>query len=368
MYKVKDYKFETEKEAKEAQSELKAVEYLRTKVDMNQPQAALEIYRQLIDQDIFHTIVGYDFLKGLQNFLRTSPAVDNKDIPQIPDALAQGVLPKITNDAQQQGRQKPEGGVQATAKAPAPEPVPLSSLTPVPKLNEQAHREAEAEEAARGRASKKKAEKKERKPRREKRSGRERGKKERKPLFSFLKRKKVENDAPREKKGEEGSSGGVDGRYKRYAYMFGATTAVLSVALIAMILIAMTGNHPTILDYKNKVINEYSSWEQDLSNKEKELKSREKDVEFRENALQNQTFAPKKSSNGGQQNETVVTEGAGTESSGDEATQGTIPAEDTGAQGTVPAGDAGALQTVPAEDTGAQGTVPDGDAGAGTTP
>ncbi|MBQ7678069.1 MAG: hypothetical protein IJT32_07530, partial [Lachnospiraceae bacterium] len=71
MYKLKDYKFETEAEAKEAQSELRAVDYLRTKVNMDQPEAALEIYRQLLDQDIFHTVVGYDFLKSLQSYLRS---------------------------------------------------------------------------------------------------------------------------------------------------------------------------------------------------------------------------------------------------------------------------------------------------------
>ena len=75
MYRVKDYRFESEKDAKEAQSELRAVEYLRTKVNMDQPEAALEIYKQLLSEEIFHTIVGYDFLKGLKNFLLTSPAV-----------------------------------------------------------------------------------------------------------------------------------------------------------------------------------------------------------------------------------------------------------------------------------------------------
>ncbi len=326
MYKVKDYKFESEKDAKEAQSELRAVDYLRTKVDMEQPQAALEIYKQLIEQNIFHTIVGYDFLKGLQNFLRTSSAIDNRDIPQIPDELAQSILPKIDAVPKPEAASAGTKGAAAAGKTAgtkgagkAAEPVPLSSLTPVPKLNEEAHREAEEEEkakkAAAGRRSRR--DKASEKKAREKKPSE---KKERRPLFSFLKKDKPSADGKKDATTADGKKDGtsgdrkkdkasearqknrtkkaaaeaVDGRYKRYAFLFGGTTVVLAVTVIVMILISMTGDNPTILDYENKLINRYSDWETELTNKEKELKSRENDVEFRENALQNQTFAPKK--------------------------------------------------------------------------
>ncbi len=254
MYRVKDYKFETEQEAKEAQSELRAVDYLRTKINMDEPEAALEIFKQLLDQDIFHTIVGYDFLKSLQNFLRTSASVDNAAIPQIPDSLAQSVLPKLPKS-----EPKPEPKA-APVKKPAVEPIPLSQLTPVPKLNEMAH-EQEAAAA------------KEEKKEKEKTSRPKKGK------------------ALRIKKDRTKVLEGSD-KYRTLAYTFGATTVILLIAVIIMFALTLTSDNPTILDYETKLINKYAAWEAELSEKETELKSREADITFREEAIRSQTFAP----------------------------------------------------------------------------
>lgn len=246
MYKVKDYRFETEEEAREAKSELKAVDFLRTKIDMNEPEAALAIFKQLIDQDIFHTIVGYDFLKGLQNFLRSSAAIDNADIPQIPDSLARSVLPKMdTEVAAADNRAEPQAG----------EPVQAEKGTDKAK-----------EEAAAEKGKKKKADPAKKPVKKGAGSKRKRKpKRERKPRISD------EQDL---------------GQYQRLAYIFMATTVILFLAIVAMFAITLTSGNPTIINYENEILDKYSEWEETLDAKEQELKQREADIEKKEQAWQ----------------------------------------------------------------------------------
>lgn len=67
----------------EAKKEQSAIEYLTKQLDMNEPSTVMKVYRQIISQKLFHTQVGYDFLKGLQNYLVTNPDIDNTQIDTI---------------------------------------------------------------------------------------------------------------------------------------------------------------------------------------------------------------------------------------------------------------------------------------------
>lgn len=67
----------------EARKEQKAIEYLISQMDMNQIENVQKIYNQIITQKLFHTPVGYDFLKDLQGRLLQDPTVDNSQVPLI---------------------------------------------------------------------------------------------------------------------------------------------------------------------------------------------------------------------------------------------------------------------------------------------
>lgn len=54
--------------------------------------------------------------------------------------------------------------------------------------------------------------------------------------------------------------------------------AVLVVLVIAMFVISQTGNSPTILNYKQALINRYSSWEEELKSREKVIRDKEKEL------------------------------------------------------------------------------------------
>lgn len=67
----------------EARKEQKAIEYLTSQMDMNLIENVQKIYNQIITQKLFHTPVGYDFLKDLQGRLLQDPTVDNSQVPLI---------------------------------------------------------------------------------------------------------------------------------------------------------------------------------------------------------------------------------------------------------------------------------------------
>ncbi len=67
----------------EAKKEQRAIEFLTKQLDMDVPNTVLKVYKQIIRQQLFHTPIGYDFLRGLQNYLYTNPDIDNNDIETI---------------------------------------------------------------------------------------------------------------------------------------------------------------------------------------------------------------------------------------------------------------------------------------------
>ena len=50
---------------------------------------------------------------------------------------------------------------------------------------------------------------------------------------------------------------------------------VLVVLVILLFVISQTGSNPTILNYKTKIINQYTSWEQELEQREKIVEEKE---------------------------------------------------------------------------------------------
>ena len=50
---------------------------------------------------------------------------------------------------------------------------------------------------------------------------------------------------------------------------------ILFILVIVLFFISMTGNTPTVLNYRNAIENEYSSWEQELTNREKAIREKE---------------------------------------------------------------------------------------------
>lgn len=83
-YRVDGFSFESEEEARQAKKEVDGIAYIRTQTKMNDPDVIFSLYNRLVEQQIFETVVGIEFLRELQNYLESVPYIKKEDIVPIP--------------------------------------------------------------------------------------------------------------------------------------------------------------------------------------------------------------------------------------------------------------------------------------------
>ena len=106
-YKAEGYSFYTEKDAALAENERRKIEYLEARLDYNQPESILRIYKKAIDDRVFKSPVGLLFLKNLQMYLLNQPEINHEDVDVIPLYVSfEGEFREVPNPARD--RVKPE--------------------------------------------------------------------------------------------------------------------------------------------------------------------------------------------------------------------------------------------------------------------
>ena len=68
-------------------------------------------------------------------------------------------------------------------------------------------------------------------------------------------------------------------RNKMYKALVGVVICV--IAMIAMLVITLTSNLPTIINYRTKIVDEYSTWEKELNEREEALREYEESLDQR---------------------------------------------------------------------------------------
>lgn len=81
---VGGYVFYTEKDAQLARAEEHKIKYLEERIDYNMPDSIKYIYEKAIQERIFKTPVGLQYLKHLQDFLLEQPGIETESVPAIP--------------------------------------------------------------------------------------------------------------------------------------------------------------------------------------------------------------------------------------------------------------------------------------------
>ena len=81
-YVVDGYLFVMKSEAQAAQKELQGVRYLQKNNNLKDIKVVQQVYYKLLEQGIFHTPVGLNFLKSLQNQLNHKGV--SEELPPIP--------------------------------------------------------------------------------------------------------------------------------------------------------------------------------------------------------------------------------------------------------------------------------------------
>lgn len=80
---VNGFLFSTSKEFEQGKSEFETITYLREKSDLSNPRTVLKLYNKLIESDTFHTMVGYVFLKELQDIIVKANIIKEEELSKI---------------------------------------------------------------------------------------------------------------------------------------------------------------------------------------------------------------------------------------------------------------------------------------------
>lgn len=70
VWEVSGFVFENEEQAKLAKKEVEGIQYIHDNMNMDNPQMVQEIYQRIMAQELFHTPIGYAYLKELQDYLK----------------------------------------------------------------------------------------------------------------------------------------------------------------------------------------------------------------------------------------------------------------------------------------------------------
>ena len=245
--------------------EQKAIDYLRSQLDMGDPKTVLVVYSQIIEQDVFHTQVGFDFLQELKDYLTATPVIDNEEIPDFYNPAKEPPPAEFERE---------ESDLSLTVEVGAVPPAPAVTLSPdileTPDLfsEPEAAPVAAPEEAPRagtgsGTGAKEKSSRK-------KRVG----------LFRRT-QKEVATPAP----------GRTEGGSYRLLFLYSVfVNLVLIVMVIAMFVLTLTSDSPNIINYRTKLEDEYASWDEELTKREQELRKWEQELSETQQELEGELY------------------------------------------------------------------------------
>lgn len=89
------------------------------------------------------------------------------------------------------------------------------------------------------------------------------------------KERQREKEKAKNKKEQKKEGKNYKGRYQ----FFMVTSLILLISVVSMMLLAATSDNVNILNYENKLIDKYSSWEQELEEREQAVKEQEQALE-----------------------------------------------------------------------------------------
>ncbi len=213
---VDGFVFADEKAAQKARQEEDSIQYIKERLDMENPRMVLEMYHKLLAERVFETPIGLLYLKELQNYLLMSPELHGEQVEAI-------FLPE-NSDAVQAAVSKEE-----KTKRPQEE----KAMTPQAEARHQETLEWYVEKLEESRQQER---------------------------LSDYRRRRAEERAKESR------------RHLRLSLLFSLFLIVVTIGVGA---ITMTDQNPNILNYENKIIEKYQDWEADLENREQMMKEQE---------------------------------------------------------------------------------------------
>ena len=273
-----EYQYRDAAAAALAQQEQSKIQMLEGKMDYGNPKLVYSLYCKLLDKSVFKTYEGYAYLNHIHDFLIEHAAALTGPIPEINEQAY--IMPVLVSEleaeaaakAEQLAAKEAEVTYESVAESIAdvgkkesaepafaienePEPQPENVLASTDTEHASGDTEAESDNE-------------------DDESIEEAGDSEEDELSADIQRIKQRNLEDLIKKYKRTVSKNTKLRellmFQRIAIL------LLIIIVIVMLTIAKKSDSPTILNYREKIQNEYASWEQQLKEKEQELREREK--------------------------------------------------------------------------------------------
>lgn len=293
-----EYQYRDAAAAALAQQEQSKIQMLEGKMDYGNPKLVYSLYCKLLDKSVFKTYEGYAYLNHIHDFLTDHAVALTGPVPEINEQAY--IMPVLVSELEAEAASKAE---ELAAQEAASKAEQLSAQEAAAKAEQLAAKEAEvtSESVAESIAVVGKKESAE-------------------PAFAIENEPEPQpenvltstdteqasgeteaesdnDDDPSEESEEDELSADIQRikqrnledlmkKYKRTVskntklrelLMFQRIAILLLIIIvIVMLTIAKKSDSPTILNYREKIQNEYASWEQQLKEKEQELREREK--------------------------------------------------------------------------------------------
>lgn len=247
-YTVEGFHFDDAVMAAKAEKEAAKVQYIRSRMTMNQPQSVYSIYIKLIDNHVFSTPVGYSFLEELYLSLLGSGTYREEDLPKLLMRSEQDVTK--SREANQTQHTKPEEMQKAE---PADAQAISANETQIIKANETQIIEANETQLIKANETQ---------------------------IIEAV-RKRTENITSTSKTQVRNIREMYRDKLRTYKLVIAVLAAVI-VGLLAMVYFSDTS---PFLDAEAKVLDQYAAWQEELTQKEQQLNAREQLLEERERLL-----------------------------------------------------------------------------------
>lgn len=222
MYEVNGFTFESKELAEKAQREANGVKYIRSQTKMDDPEVVFKLYNKLLNKNYFETPVGLAFLEELYEYLKSIPFFREEDIRPVPkDHSKEDLLQSLKQDVRQ-------------------------------KAVEQRRTEQKAESIAVSKAEREKAQR------------------------VVIEKKRQQRQREKEIELEKAK---FERRYKLPFMVSTFFAVVFGLGIIGMfVIMKISGNSTTILNYENEIINKYEGWENKLNEREAAILEREAEL------------------------------------------------------------------------------------------
>jgi uncharacterized membrane protein len=105
-YKVAGYSFSDAHDYKEAKREAESIDYIRANTDLNDLNKTIKLYHKLVERKTLKTVVGFTFLKELQERIVKEGIVSKENMPCIQIVKEEKQIRSYANTLEHEQEQK----------------------------------------------------------------------------------------------------------------------------------------------------------------------------------------------------------------------------------------------------------------------